>query len=273
MKAAPWKERWYRIIFEADTPAGKAFDLVLLVLILLSILFVMLESLAPVNEEYGRLLRTAEWIITGAFTLEYFFRILIFPRPGKYIFSFYGIIDLLAVLPTYLGLLFVGTQSLVVVRALRLLRIFRILKLNRYTREGSVIMRALYASRQKISVFLFGVFTVVIIIGTLMYLIEGKDSGFSSIPKGIYWAIVTLTTVGYGDIAPSTALGQFIASFVMILGYAIIAVPTGIVTAELTSGRIREEGRRCEQCGHSGHEAGAGYCSRCGSPLPPGTVQ
>ena len=209
----------------------------------------------------------AEWFITLVFTLEYIFRIIIVHKPGKYIFSFYGIIDFLAVLPTYMGLVFMGTQSLVVIRALRLLRVFRILKLNRYTREGSVIIGALYASRRKISVFLFGVLTVVIIIGSLMYLIEGKGSGFSSIPKGIYWAIVTLTTVGYGDIAPVTGLGQLIASFVMILGYSIIAVPTGIVTAELTAQRQRGDGRRCAGCGNEEHPADALYCNRCGKKM------
>jgi voltage-gated potassium channel len=207
--------------------------------------------------------------VTIVFTIEYILRIIVTKRSFAYIFSFYGIIDLLSVIPTYLGIFFVGTRSLVVIRALRLLRIFRILKLSRYTSEGTTIIRALRASREKISVFIFAVFTLVIIIGTVMYLIEGSENGYTSIPKGIYWAIVTLTTVGYGDIAPATNLGQFIASFVMILGYAIIAVPTGIVTAEFARERraTKQSRKCCPACTKEGHEEDAEFCRFCGEKL------
>ncbi len=263
------KQKLYDIIFESDTKPGKAFDVALLVVILFSILVVMLESVPRYESRFGNLLRGIEWIVTIVFTLEYILRIMVVKKPFSYIFSFYGIIDLLSVLPTYLGIFFVGTRSLVVIRALRLLRIFRILKLSRYTTEGTIIIRALRASREKISVFIFAVFTLVIIIGTIMYLIEGAASGFTSIPKGIYWAIVTLTTVGYGDIAPVTNLGQFIASFVMILGYAIIAVPTGIVTAEFAREKKadKQSGKCCPNCLKEGHEEDAVYCRFCGEKL------
>jgi len=263
------KEKLYDIIFESDTKAGKAFDVALLFVILFSILVVMLESVPRYESRFGDLLRGIEWVVTIVFTLEYILRIMVVKKPLSYIFSFYGIIDLLSVLPTYLGIFFVGTRSLVVIRALRLLRIFRILKLSRYTTEGTIIIRALRASREKISVFIVAVFTLVIIIGTIMYLIEGAANGFTSIPKGIYWAIVTLTTVGYGDIAPMTNLGQFIASFVMILGYAIIAVPTGIVTAEFAREKRAEKqsGKCCPNCLKEGHEEDAVYCRFCGEKL------
>ncbi len=263
------KEKLYDIIFESDTKPGKAFDVALLVVILFSILVVMLESVPRIESRFGDLLRGIEWVVTIVFTLEYILRIMVVKKPFSYIFSFYGIIDLLSVIPTYLGIFFVGTRSLVVIRALRLLRIFRILKLSRYSTEGTIIIRALRASREKISVFIFAVFTLVIIIGTIMYLVEGAASGFTSIPKGIYWAIVTLTTVGYGDIAPATNLGQFIASFVMILGYAIIAVPTGIVTAEFAREKSAEKqsGKCCPNCLKEGHEEDAIYCRFCGEKL------
>lgn len=263
------KEKLYDIIFESDTKAGKTFDVALLFVILFSILVVMLESVPRYESRFGDLLRGIEWVVTIVFTLEYILRIMVVKKPLSYIFSFYGIIDLLSVLPTYLGIFLVGTRSLVVIRALRLLRIFRILKLSRYTTEGTIIIRALRASREKISVFIFAIFTLVIIIGTIMYLIEGAANGFTSIPKGIYWAIVTLTTVGYGDIAPMTNLGQFIASFVMILGYAIIAVPTGIVTAEFAREKRAEKqsGKCCPSCLKEGHEEDAVYCRFCGEKL------
>lgn len=263
------RKKIFEIIFEAETPTGKLFDVLLLIVILLSIAFVMLESMSSISERFTNILRTAEWVITVVFTLEYILRIIISRRSFTYIFSFYGIIDFLSILPTYLALFLVGTQSLVVIRALRLLRIFRILKLTRYTSESSSIVTALRASREKISVFLFAVLTIVIIIGTLMYLIEGPETGFNSIPKGIYWAIVTLTTVGYGDIAPQTDLGQFVASFVMILGYAIIAVPTGIVTAEFTRNKkpLQETTRVCSNCNCEHHEENARFCKLCGHDL------
>ncbi|OQY00702.1 MAG: ion transporter [Bacteroidetes bacterium 4572_117] len=264
-----FKKRLYDIVFEADTPAGKAFDIALLIAILLSILVVMLESVKEINAKYGHILVTLEWAITFFFTIEYFLRIYIVKKPTTYIFSFFGVIDLLSVLPTYIGLMIAGMNGLIVIRALRLLRIFRILKLSRYVSESKVIISALKASRTKISVFLYTVIMLVIIIGTIMYLVEGEASGFTSIPHGIYWAIVTLTTVGYGDIAPITPIGQLIASFVMILGYAIIAVPTGIVTSELTMASKNKQvsTQVCPNCLHEDHDPKAIYCNICGTKL------
>ncbi|TDO05095.1 ion transporter [Sunxiuqinia elliptica] len=261
------KQELYEIIFEADTPKGKAFDVILLITILISILLVLLESVPSINAEYRGLLRILEWVITLVFTLEYLLRIFIVKRPFKYIFSFYGIIDLLAVLPTYLSLVFVGSHSLVVIRAIRLLRVFRIFKLNRYTVAGNNLSRALWSSREKIFVFLFFIINLVIIVGTLMYLIEGPENGFVSIPSSIYWAIVTMTTVGYGDISPQTPLGQLLASVVMIAGYAIIAVPTGIVTAEMMRTPDKTNTQVCPQCLHDKHDNDAVFCKKCGTPL------
>lgn len=262
------KTRLYEIIFEADTPAGKSFDVFLLLIILLSVAVVLLESVPKIEQQYGPQLHLAEWIITIIFTLEYIVRIGVILKPSRYIFSFYGIIDLLAVIPTYLAIVFAGAQGLVIIRALRFFRIFRIFKLTRYTSEGATIIKALKASKTKISVFLFAVLTIVLVIGTVMYLIEGGESGFTSIPKGIYWAIVTLTTVGYGDIAPITALGQLLASCVMILGYAIIAVPTGIVTAEFSQAKRETATTQvCPHCIKEGHETDAVFCKFCGKKL------
>lgn len=262
------KNQLYEIIFEADTKAGKTFDLSLLTVILISILLVILESVPSIEKEYHSLLKISEWIITAIFSLEYIFRIWIVKKPKAYIFSFYGIIDLLSVLPTYLGLFIAGSHGFMVIRALRLLRVFRILKLNRYIKEGAIIVKALRESRIKILVFLFAVLTLVIIIGTVMYLIEGAENGFTSIPRGIYWAIVTLTTVGYGDISPATSVGQFFASVVMIIGYAIIAVPTGIVTAELTKHTVANQSTQvCPECLADGHEDDSIFCKKCGSKL------
>lgn len=263
-----FKENLYEIIFEADTRAGKIFDITLLIVILLSVVLVMLESVPRINQSHGQQLLILEWIITLIFTIEYFVRIIIVRKPWKYIFSFYGIIDFLAILPTYLSLVLIGSQSLVVIRVLRLLRIFRILKLTRYTHAGRTLARAIWASREKISVFIFFVIIMVVIIGTIMYLIEGENGGFTSIPISIYWSIVTLTTVGYGDISPVTALGQFLASFVMIMGYAIIAVPTGIVTAELVNPTpVKSEKQICPDCHHDKHDNDAEYCKKCGTKL------
>jgi voltage-gated potassium channel len=261
------KEKIYEIIFEADTPEGKAFDVVLLIVILLSVLLVMLESVPSIRESYGTELRLMEWVITAVFTIEYLLRILIVVKPIRYIFSFYGIIDFLSIVPTYLSILILGSQSLAVIRILRLLRVFRILKLTRYTYAGRTLMRALWSSRQKISVFIFFVLILVVIFGTIMYLIEGESHGFISIPQSIYWAIVTLTTVGYGDISPQTPLGQFLASFIMILGYAIIAIPTGIVTAEMIKTVTSQNTQVCPNCLHDKHEDDAIYCKKCGTPL------
>ncbi len=261
------KQRLYVIIFEADTPAGKAFDVALLWAILISIAAVMLESVPSMEERYGTVFRITEWILTVAFTIEYVVRIIASEKPRKYIFSFYGIIDFLAILPTYLSLVFVGTQYLLVIRALRLLRVFRILKLGRFVGEGEQLGRALRSSRHKIVVFLGAVLSIVVIMGTVMYLIEGGENGFTSIPRSVYWAIVTLTTVGYGDIAPQTVLGQAIASVIMIMGYAIIAVPTGIVTVELGKAQGKTKEIICESCGKGGHAPDAIFCKHCGERL------
>ena len=265
------RKRLFIIIFGTDTPAGKAFDVGLLLAILLSILAVMLESVPSIESRFGEVFKVVEWVLTILFTLEYIVRIYITDRKARYIFGFYGLIDLLSLLPTYLSLIFTGTQYLLVIRALRLLRVFRILKLGRFVGEGQQLSNALRASRHKITVFLGGVVTLVIIMGTVMYLIEGGENGFTSIPRSVYWAIVTLTTVGYGDIAPQTVLGQFIASFVMIMGYAIIAVPTGIVTVELGKQKNLQNPKEyleCPCCNHVGHEADAKFCKVCGEKLP-----
>ncbi|GAB1453351.1 ion transporter [Draconibacterium sp.] len=264
-----FKQKLYEIIFEADTPGGKLFDVVLLVVILLSVILVMLESVPSIAVNHIHTLHILEWIITCIFTVEYVLRILIIKKPVRYIFSFYGIIDFLSVIPTYLSLLIVGYHSLVVIRMLRLLRIFRILKLTRYTSASRSLGRAMWASREKISVFIFLVIILVVIIGTIMYLVEGDSHGFTSIPRSIYWAVVTLTTVGYGDISPGTSLGQFLASIVMILGYAIIAVPTGIVTSELMKPTIKENIQVCHNCLYESHDDDAVFCKKCGAGLNP----
>lgn len=266
--AADLRSKIYTVIFKSDTPRGRKFDLILLWLIVLSIISVFLESVARFRNDYLIYIHTAEWIFTILFTLEYILRVYSYKKPASYIFSFYGIIDLLAFLPTYLSLLFVGTQYLMVIRAFRLLRVFRILKLSRYMTEGNILKNALHSSKYKIIVFLSSVITLVTIIGTLMYLIEGDASGFTSIPISIYWAIVTITTVGYGDISPQTPLGQFLASILMVIGYGIIAVPTGIVSVELA--RATDEARKkCPNCRASVYPEHAKYCSNCGKEIPP----
>ena len=263
-----WQYRLHSVIYEADTPAGKLFDILLLITILLSVVFVALESVASIDAVYHDYLNAAEWIVTILFSVEYFLRIICVQRPWSYIFSFYGIIDLISTLPKYLSLLFIGTHSLVALKALRLLRIFRILKLAPYIGESNSLLKALKASRTKISVFIFGVLILCIIFGTLMYLIESDTSGFTSIPRSIYWCIVTLTTVGYGDIAPQSPLGQFLASIIMILGYGIIAVPTGIVTAEMSKkSKIDTNTQVCPYCMTSQHKEDSIYCHQCGKPL------
>lgn len=263
------REPLRKIIFEADTPAGKIFDVLLLWSIVISVLVVMLESVPHLRAEYSTILRTFEWSFTVLFTVEYLLRLAIMPRPLAYARSFFGVVDLLAILPSYLSLLVPGLQSLMVVRGLRLLRIFRVLKLARFLGEGRVLGRALYDSRYKITVFLVTVLTLVTLIGALMYLIEGEENGFDSVPRGMYWAIVTLTTVGYGDISPQTWLGQSFASLVMVLGYGIIAVPTGIVTAALTQSGVPRlvDTRACPQCAGEGHDIDAKHCKYCGSEL------
>ncbi|MHA6249220.1 ion transporter [Pontibacter sp. CAU 1760] len=264
----PFREKLYTIIFEAETPGGKAFDVLLLVLILSSVLVVSLESISELNLKYLPIFRGLEWSFTILFTLEYFLRIYSTPKPFKYIFSFFGIVDLLSIIPTYLSLILVGSHYLLVVRVLRLLRIARIFKLTRFINEGQVLSRALRASVTKILVFIGVVLTVVVIVGSLMYLIEGAASGFTSIPISIYWTIVTLTTVGYGDIAPATALGQVLASVLMIMGYGIIAVPTGIVSVEMArSDRDLAATRVCPNCHQEGHQVEAKFCYNCGYKL------
>ena len=262
-----WRNTLYTIIFEADTPAGKLFDEILILAILLSIIVVMLDSVSSFAAIYGDLFYTLEWIFTILFTVEYFLRLICVGRPSRYATSFFGIIDLLAILPTYLSLMLPGSQYLVVIRSLRLLRVFRVLKLAQYIGEADLLIRALRASRRKITLFLFTVLTLVVILGSLMYVIEGAESGFTSIPRSIYWAIITLTTVGYGDIVPETNLGQALASVIMIIGYSIIAVPTGIVTSEITYASRYSKGRVCQNCSFEGHDIDAKFCKRCGAKL------
>ncbi len=264
-----WQIKVHEIIFEADTFAGKLFDLSLIVIILLSIITVLLESVPSIGEKYGQLLRLAEWVFTILFTIEYFARIAALRKPKHYIFSFYGIIDLLSILPTYLSLVLVGSHALIVIRIFRLLRIFRILKLVQFLGEANVLYQAIKNSLPKIIVFIIAVICISTIMGTLMYIVEGPENGYKSIPISIYWTIVTLTTVGYGDIAPQTPLGQSLATLLMILGYGIIAVPTGIVTAQLTNLKFRKGNvnKACQSCGKDGHETDAQFCSNCGEPI------
>lgn len=266
---ANWRKKLYTIIFESDTRAGKLFDIVLIWIILLSLIIVMLESVSTIKQEYGKILWVIEWIITIIFSIEYFGRIISYPSPRKYIVSFWGIIDLLAVLPTYLSLFITGSHYFIVIRALRLLRIFRILKLAHFLSEAEILSKALKASTQKITVFLGTVLSLVTILGTMMYLIEGPENGFTSIPISIYWAIVTLTTVGYGDITPLTVVGKALASFIMILGYSIIAVPTGIVTVSLTEAVKNQDKKKriCPRCKADSHQADASFCRVCGEQL------
>jgi voltage-gated potassium channel len=267
---AAWREELRLIIFEADTPAGKAFDVSLLIAIVASVAAVMLESVASIRADYGGLLRGAEWVFTLLFTVEYALRLLSVPRAWRYARSFYGVVDLLAIAPTYLSVLFPGAQSLLVIRALRLLRVFRVFKLGRFLGEANLLTVAVRGSRHKVIVFLGTIIVLVTILGTAMYLIEGEEHGFTSVPLSVYWAIVTMTTVGYGDIAPQTVAGQMLASVVMILGYSIIAVPTGIVTAELVDAAYRARPpttRTCPHCMSEGHEAGARFCKDCGQSL------
>lgn len=260
-------------MYEADTPMGKWFDILLFILIIVSVILVMLESIKEIDVEYHKVLLTLEWVITIFFTIEYIARIISIKKPFKYIFSFYGIIDLVSTIPLYLSYIFAGSQVLLAVRAFRLLRIFRILKLVQFLGEASSLKKALKASRAKIAVFIYVVLILSVIMGTIMYLIEDDAAGFTSIPRSIYWAIVTLTTVGYGDIAPQTSLGQLIATIVMILGYGIIAVPTGIVTAEFSrqgekgEEKIHLNTQSCPSCSLEGHRDDASHCFNCGCEL------
>ena len=261
------RKKIYTVVFGSDTPGGRLFDGILLILILLSIVSVFLESVEKFSSSYLLYIQIAEWIFTLLFTIEYALRVYSSKKPSRYIWSFYGLIDLLAILPAYISLVFVGSHYLIVIRAFRLLRVFRILKLSRFLSEGNTLRMALQSSMYKITVFLTSVVTLVIIVGTLMYVVEGSASGFTSIPVSIYWAIVTITTVGYGDISPVTPLGQILASILMITGYGIIAVPTGIVSVEMA--RATEEARdKCPYCRAGIYHKFARYCSNCGKELP-----
>lgn len=265
-----WRARLHEIIYEADSREGKVFDLIIIVAILFSILLVMLESVKELDARYHTFFNISEWVITILFTIEYILRVVSVKKPKSYIFSFYGVIDFLSTIPKYLSLFIGGAHALVALRALRLLRIFRILKLVRFVGATNNLGKALKASRFKIFVFISAVLIICVIIGTIMYLIEGDPSGFTSIPRSIYWSIVTLTTVGYGDIAPQTALGQLLASLVMILGYGIIAIPTGIVGAEMAKEmgqNIDLNTNACKNCSEGNHKDGAKYCYKCGELL------
>ncbi len=272
---ASWRQKIHEIIFEADTPVGKLFDVALLIAILLSIAVVFLESMPVMHREgndWGPFFDACEWIFTIFFTIEYIARIISLGKPFKYIFSFFGIIDLLSILPTYVGIFIPKGEYFMVIRTLRLLRVFRVLKLARFLKEANTLVAALKASRAKILVFLLAVLIMVFIFGTLMYLIEGQVDGtkFDSIPRSIYWAIVTLTTVGYGDISPQTDLGQFLSAIIMIMGYAVIAVPTGIVSAEIAYKSYKPaeiSTQNCQQCSAEGHDPDAEFCKFCGSEL------
>lgn len=270
-----WRRRWFDIIYRHDTPPSRNFDLLLIAAILVSVLVIMLDSVASIHARYPKLLYVLEWGFTLLFTVEYVMRLMTVRRPLRYALSGWGLIDLLSILPTYLSLLIPGSQSLLVLRVLRILRLFRILKLTQYVEESGLLLGALWRSRRKIFVFVSTVLTLVVIFGAAMYLIEGPEHGFTSIPTSMYWAIVTMATVGFGDIAPQTALGRAVTSVLILIGYSIIAVPTGIYTAELVTS-LREagheadhlDGRDCPQCRLKGHDREALHCRRCGGLLP-----
>ena len=267
---ANWRLLLHEVIFEADTPAGKFFDVALILAIILSIIAVMFESVAEIRNEHGHLLNVIEWIFTILFTIEYGLRIISLGQPWRYVRSFYGLVDLIAILPTYISMIVPGSQYLMVIRVLRLLRIFRVLKLAQYLNEAEYLLKAMRASARKISVFLFTLLTLVLIFGSLMYIIEGDESGFTSIGVSCYWAITTLTTVGYGDLSPQSPLGRALASIIMIMGYGVIAVPTGIVTAELVApitGKVSTQA--CPDCGAEKHSYDAIHCKYCGTELNP----
>lgn len=263
----PWQHAWHEVIYEADTPAGKAFDVVLLVTIVLSIAAVMLESVRSISDRWGPELAAFEWAITLLFTVELVARLACVERPLRYVFSFYGVVDIVSILPSYLAPFVTGAHTLGTVRTLRLLRVFRVLKMTRHLSEANTLLVALRQTWPKITVFLTVIFCSIIILGTVMHLIErDQESGFVDIPTSVYWAIVTMTTVGYGDIAPATAAGKFVAALIMLFGYAIIIVPTGIFSAEVIT-KTKPGSIVCVRCGRGGHDADANYCSGCGSPL------
>ncbi len=267
---SPWREKVWRVIFKSDTPGGRAFDIALLIVISASVLVVMLESVEPMRVAHVGLLHALEWIFTVLFTLEYAVRVAVVRRKRRYVLSFFGLVDLLSLLPTYLAIFIAGSQYLMVIRILRLLRMFRILKMARHFGQANILLNALRASSPKIAVFLFSLLTLVTIEGTVMYLLEGgHNPGFDSIPQSIYWGIVTITTVGYGDVAPLTVGGKMLASLIMLTGFSIIAVPTGIVTAEIGRriSQVATDQRRCPECGWTGHDPSARFCRHCGQRL------
>ena len=261
------REKLYDIIFKSDTPAGKGFDIMLIICILLSVSVVFLDSVDYYHNKYADLFYIMEWIFTILFTIEYLLRIFCIKKPLLYIKSFFGVIDLLSIIPTYISIFLPATRYLSVIRILRVLRIFRILKLILYIGEANLLLDAVISSRRKILVFMFFIFTLVTIIGSVMYLVEGEANGFTSIPRSIYWAVVTITTVGYGDISPKTPFGQLIASFSMVIGYATIAVPTGIISAEYSSMKHKYNNTVCPDCGNEDHEDDAKCCKDCGAKL------
>jgi voltage-gated potassium channel len=264
-----WRKRWYTIIFESDTPFGKQFDVGLLIAILSSLVVVMLETVKPFATQHRPIFITLEWIFTAIFTAEYLLRLAIVKKPAKYAFSFYGLVDLISIIPSYLALVIGGAQYFIIIRSLRLLRVFRVLKMVRFLGEAQVLNQALRSSRPKIIVFIIAVTCMTFILGAVMFMIEGPENGFTSIPVAVYWCIVTLTTVGYGDISPQTPLGQVVASIIMILGYGIIAVPTGIVTSEISKQSAQPKGNQtCPSCGKPGLSNNAQYCENCGEALP-----
>ena len=267
MSSISLKDKLYKIIFESDTPAGKTFDVLLIISILISVIVVFIDSVEYYNKKYGDILYLLEWFFTILFTIEYFLRIYCIGKPFMYIRSFFGIVDLVSIIPTYISIFFPASRFLTVIRILRVLRIFRILKLILYIGEANILMQAIIASRRKIIVFLFFMLSLVTIFGSVMYLIEGEANGFASIPKSMYWAIVTITTVGYGDMVPQTELGQFLASFAMIIGYAAIAVPTGIISAEYSSAIHRANDLVCHGCSNENHDDDAQFCNNCGTSL------
>jgi len=263
-----WREKIHEVIFEADTPSGKRFDVILIIAIICSVIAVMLDSVASIRAQYGFYLSAVEWTFTILFSIEYILRLLSVRKPMLYALSAFGIVDLISVLPSFIALYYIGAETFLVIRVLRVLRIFRVFKLAEYLGEANTLMIALHASRKKITIFLYSIFIFVVVFGSVMYLVEGAENGFTSIPKSVYWAIITLTTVGYGDIVPQTQIGQVIAAAVMILGYAIIAVPTGIYSAELARAFKHDVSNvACQNCGEEGHDTDAQYCKYCGAEL------
>lgn len=267
MNSITFKEKLYDVIFESDTPLGKAFDVALIISILMSVMVVFIDSVDHYNEKYGAMLYALEWFFTILFTLEYFLRIYCIGKPFMYMKSFFGLVDLISIIPTYISIFFPASRFLTVIRILRVLRIFRILKLILFIGEANILMEAIIASRRKIIVFLFFMLSLVTIFGSIMYLIEGETNGFTSIPRSMYWAIVTVTTVGYGDMVPQTELGQVLASFAMIIGYATIAVPTGIISAEYSNAIHKSNNLVCHGCSNENHEDDAEFCKICGMSL------